>query len=227
MQYWYMLSFILSCCMIWSWSYVEWIRAPSKLTSSHGDDDNYTDRSDDEDSHYQFPIASSPYSSFTAEDNVHRRQMFYDQVSRYWPAVHDYVLVPDYAGIRPKLAPPSHAPHSHSTSASTYVGDNITPSWQATINVTDNGLSTSFSTATGTTSATTTITTTSTSDAIFLSSSYDHTYIVPSTSDFNICGRLQHGIPNLICLYGIESPGLTSSLAIGNYVRDILLAEKA
>ena len=33
-----------------------------------------------------------------------------------------------------------------------------------------------------------------------------------------IQGPADHGIPGLISLYGLESPGLTSSLAIGEYV---------
>tara|TARA_R110000787_G_scaffold51280_10_gene121639 strand:- start:932 stop:2038 length:1107 start_codon:yes stop_codon:yes gene_type:complete len=36
--------------------------------------------------------------------------------------------------------------------------------------------------------------------------------------DFMIQGPADHGIPGLISLYGLESPGLTSSLAIGEYV---------
>lgn len=41
-------------------------------------------------------------------------------------------------------------------------------------------------------------------------------------ADFAIHGKSQHGLDNLICLFGIESPGLTSSLAIGDYVADLL-----
>lgn len=37
-------------------------------------------------------------------------------------------------------------------------------------------------------------------------------------ADFAIHGEAQHGIPRLVALYGIESPGLTSSLAIGEHV---------
>ena len=32
-----------------------------------------------------------------------------------------------------------------------------------------------------------------------------------------------HSIPNLINLYGIESPGLTSSLSIAKYIKDFLI----
>ena len=37
-------------------------------------------------------------------------------------------------------------------------------------------------------------------------------------SDFCIQGPQQHGIPGLVHLFGIESPGLTSAMAIGRYV---------
>jgi L-2-hydroxyglutarate oxidase LhgO len=43
-----------------------------------------------------------------------------------------------------------------------------------------------------------------------------------SPADFAIHGRREHGIDRLVALYGIESPGLTSSLAIGNYVARLL-----
>ncbi len=51
--------------------------------------------------------------------------------------------------------------------------------------------------------------------------------IVPpavSSQDFVIQGRSTHGVPGLVNLFGIESPGLTSSLALGDMVRDIALA---
>ena len=41
-------------------------------------------------------------------------------------------------------------------------------------------------------------------------------------ADFAIHGEAQHGIPRLVALYGIESPGLTSSLAIGEYVSRLI-----
>lgn len=40
--------------------------------------------------------------------------------------------------------------------------------------------------------------------------------------DFAIHGQSQHGIERLVALYGIESPGLTSSLAIGAHVAAML-----
>ena len=44
-----------------------------------------------------------------------------------------------------------------------------------------------------------------------------------TNSDFLIQGPQKHGIPGLICLYGLESPGLTSSMAIGEYIREMLV----
>jgi L-2-hydroxyglutarate oxidase LhgO len=41
-------------------------------------------------------------------------------------------------------------------------------------------------------------------------------------ADFLIQGPADHGISNLVNLFGIESPGLTSSLAIGEYVAGLL-----
>lgn len=40
--------------------------------------------------------------------------------------------------------------------------------------------------------------------------------------DFRIDGPAQHGVPGLVNLFGIESPGLTSSMAIGEHVADLL-----
>jgi L-2-hydroxyglutarate oxidase LhgO len=43
--------------------------------------------------------------------------------------------------------------------------------------------------------------------------------------DFLISGPAEHGVAGLVCLYGIESPGLTSCLALSNLVADRLAAE--
>ena len=43
-------------------------------------------------------------------------------------------------------------------------------------------------------------------------------------ADFLIQGPKEHGVPGLVNLYGIESPGLTASLAIGEHVRALLEA---
>jgi L-2-hydroxyglutarate oxidase LhgO len=40
-------------------------------------------------------------------------------------------------------------------------------------------------------------------------------------ADFVVQGPALHGVPGLVNLFGIESPGLTASLAIGDWVRDL------
>ncbi|KQW83788.1 NAD(P)/FAD-dependent oxidoreductase [Brevundimonas sp. Root1279] len=72
-------------------------------------------------------------------------------IRRFWPGLPEGALVPDYAGIRPKL----HGP-----------GDD--------------------------------------------------------QPDFQLRGRDDHGLSGLVALFGIESPGLTSSLAIGERVAEML-----
>jgi L-2-hydroxyglutarate oxidase LhgO len=80
-----------------------------------------------------------------------RAESFYASVRRYWPELPDGALIPDYAGVRPKLAGPN-AP----------------------------------------------------------------------AADFLLSGPNEHGFPRLMVLYGLESPGLTSALAVGAQVADTL-----
>ena len=75
-----------------------------------------------------------------------REPLFVAAIRRYWPGLPDGALHPDFAGVRPKLA--------------------------------------------------------------------------PERSDFVVQSRRDHGVPGLINLYGIESPGLTASLALADYVAD-------
>src|SRR5690606_14067514 len=80
-----------------------------------------------------------------------RADSFYDRIRRYWPALPDGALAPDYAGIRPKLTGPGEPP-----------------------------------------------------------------------ADFMIDGPAQHGLPGLIHMFGIESPGLTSALSLADAVESEL-----
>ncbi|MEX2033779.1 MAG: NAD(P)/FAD-dependent oxidoreductase [Xanthobacteraceae bacterium] len=79
--------------------------------------------------------------------NASRAASFYASIRRYWPALKDGMLQPDYAGIRPKLTGPGEP-----------------------------------------------------------------------AADFMIEGPAQHGLPGLVHLFGIESPGLTSSLSLADAV---------
>jgi L-2-hydroxyglutarate oxidase LhgO len=83
--------------------------------------------------------------------NPERAASFYAQVRRYWPALPDNSLLPDYSGVRPKVA------------------------YNGTIH-----------------------------------------------SDFYISTAQQHGIKGLVNLFGIESPGLTASLALAKRVTQLL-----
>ncbi len=47
-----------------------------------------------------------------------------------------------------------------------------------------------------------------------------------SARDFLVCGPAAHGIPALVCLYGIESPGLTACLALAEHAVDELLVTR-
>ena len=82
-----------------------------------------------------------------------RAASFYEAIRRYWPALPDGALFPDYAGLRPKLTGPGEA-----------------------------------------------------------------------AADFRIEGPAEHGLPGLIHLFGIESPGLTSSLSLAEDIADRLEA---
>ena len=44
-----------------------------------------------------------------------------------------------------------------------------------------------------------------------------------AAADFLIQGPAEHGVPGLVNLFGIESPGLTSCLAIAERVSEMLL----
>jgi len=84
---------------------------------------------------------------FDYEVDPARGDKFYAAIRSYWRDLPDHSLVPDYSGIRPKIAGPGEA-----------------------------------------------------------------------AADFRIDGPEKHGLEGLVALYGIESPGLTASLAIGDEV---------
>ena len=80
-----------------------------------------------------------------------KRAAFAQYIRKFWPAVPEHLLSPDYAGIRPKIHGPGEP-----------------------------------------------------------------------QPDFRLDGPAVHGLEGLVALFGIESPGLTSSMAIGEAVADRL-----
>ena len=82
--------------------------------------------------------------------NHDRSMQFYAAIRRYWPALPDNALLPDYSGIRPRVS----------------INNELYP-------------------------------------------------------DFLLQGPDDHGLPGLVNLMGIESPGLTASLAIADAVLDM------
>ena len=88
--------------------------------------------------------------------NASRVASFYESIRRYWPALPDDTLNPDYAGIRPKLTGPGEP-----------------------------------------------------------------------AADFMIDGPADHGLPGLVNLFGIESPGLTSALSLAETVVGYLNPKKS
>jgi L-2-hydroxyglutarate oxidase LhgO len=89
--------------------------------------------------------------------DARRADAFYSAIRKYWPALPDDALMPDYAGIRPKLHHPS-------------------------VKVDNNG----------------------------------------GFMDFRILSTEEHGVPGLVHLFGMESPGLTASMAIAEHVAALL-----
>ena len=87
------------------------------------------------------------FGSLSRRTVSHYIEVFYTEVRKYWPNLPDGSLLPDYAGIRPKIRPATQA-----------------------------------------------------------------------GADFVIQGASAHGIEGLVNLFGIESPGLTSALAIADKV---------
>jgi len=100
----------------------------------------------------QYSFNDVPSTEDLYDVNVSRTDIFYKAIERYYPAICESSISPDYCGIRPKLRCPQ-----------TPVGENI---------------------------------------------------------DFVVESEKTHGLPGLINLFGIESPGITSSLSIGEYVKD-------
>jgi len=96
-------------------------------------------------------LSDTTHDTIDYQVDASRCESFYAAIRKYWPDLPDNSLVPDYAGIRPKIVRPGTA-----------------------------------------------------------------------DIDFEISTEEHHGVAGLVNLFGIESPGLTSSLAIAEYISEIL-----
>lgn len=132
---------------------------------------------------YKFPLNISPYTDFSVDDDDARKDAFYQEIQKYWPAVQKQQLVPDYAGIRPKLVGPISSSNNNNNIPGSVVNHAVASTYASHVHM-------------------------------------------PATADFCIVDSTVHRMPGLVCLHGIESPGLTASLAIGEYVRDMLWKDK-
>ena len=137
---------------------VEWLARPR----SHHLDHKQGKKNEEEGSNYDFAWSvddcavfphthdekggSRGFAKYYTVDAA-RCQSFYSDIRKYYPGLPDDSLVPDYAGIRPKLTGPGQVP-----------------------------------------------------------------------GDFLLQGREEHGVLGLVNMFGMESPGLTSSLAIAEQV---------
>ncbi|HWA01176.1 MAG TPA: NAD(P)/FAD-dependent oxidoreductase [Caulobacterales bacterium] len=101
-------------------------------------------------------LAENDPAKVNYEVNPARAESFYAAIRRYWPALADNALTPDYSGCRPKLSAAGEG-----------------------------------------------------------------------AADFRIDGPEAHGLEGLVNLFGIESPGLTSSLAIAEAVTRKLMPRAA
>jgi L-2-hydroxyglutarate oxidase LhgO len=100
---------------------------------------------------------STSITDLDLEPDPSRAQAFYGEIRKYWPELPDNSLVPDYAGLRPKLYHPSLLTEGQ----------------------------------------------------------------LPPV-DFIIAGPETHGVKGLFHLLGIESPGLTSSMAIADHIAELV-----
>jgi len=132
--------------------------------------------------------------------NSQRAQTFYSQIRKYWPNLQNDTLAPDYAGIRPKLTHPHLTTTTTTTTTTTSAFPSFTDNNNNNNNNCDKNDNSNFH--------------------------KNHSSKPLNYSDFIIHSSAQHGIPHFVNLQGIESPGLTSSMAIADHVVQLLTADR-
>jgi L-2-hydroxyglutarate oxidase LhgO len=84
---------------------VDWFPQPLEQILNQGD---RSDRENQDLSRYYLPPTITHPGAYTVNDSVSLQRSFHDEIHQYLPQVRYECLVPDYAGIRPKLVGPSH-----------------------------------------------------------------------------------------------------------------------
>jgi hypothetical protein len=156
-----------------------------------------------------------PPPKVTYDVDPSRADQFYSLVRAYWPALPDGALAPAYAGVRPKVASVSTHPGAPAGDFVIQVGGRWGGRWgwrwggEGGVEGVPGGVGRSAG-AWG---------------DVCMQPAWTPTtnlkcapHRVPLPTPPRRQGKREHGVAGLAALYGMESPGLTSCLAIGAHV---------
>lgn len=145
---------------------------------------------------------------------------------RYWPYVDESKLVPDYSGVRPKLTGPTSVPRPDGGHRKASIDDSSSGAQEraegrdsqrrraASAQSADDADDGSEDSVVGVRGLEV--------GGVMKAPKSPGPPMAASAADFVIQGPEEHGVDGLVNLFGIESPGLTASLAIAEHVTGLL-----